>query len=790
MASRHMRVPGADENPIVEKELPASRPILEFPVVIESAKEERQRATAILFGMIACSFSCLFVSSVIVAVGPAVFFLMISVGIALFAAKAYFTSQADASKWCIVAAIPFAFLAAIVIRAISLPLLFILTLLFLFFEGFMVSLHYTHWSTTGFMSRARAKRIRDEKAEDGDFRPGSWILGVKNSITSYLSYNPTRIDLPGTWRSSAGSFSVRLLRLFVLIVLLTFSVVFFISSSAVPVGRSLHALGSLNLLLVPLITVGIWLLIAGLIAAGSLVGNHGLAAARFSPDYWPEFVEERTRSIDPQEQESLFLGTVDYDGSPILNPVDQLMRHAWIVGKTGSGKTTYLLAMVDQLVRRGDISIDYLDLKAESFEPLATLQGGIPGSDSPPVREVKTFTLEHEMPSFLFDLFSQQAWKKLPTAQRAALILTSLSLAYSPAYGQSWYRDAAYDVVLYVLTRHPDIKNWGEFAKRIQEAIRHAKPWELSDDVKHDGVHVQLILKRLAALSALNANDSTSKEVRDNAIDLTAGFRKPSYTYFALSASINGLIAGEIGRLYASSLLVAAASMKKRAVRRLLIIDEWQCMVTNELTLLLEQARSLGIGVILANQTTAQLITPDGDLRPIVEGNTSLQAWLHITDDIGREQLRRLGGQEIDLLISKSINSEGQATHTYSEYVTDRVPTTFTSTIGSKDQRYFLRLTDNAGYACYGDLIFVARSYFNQHKKDYEAYCEMPWPDPSKKTLINTEPPRTPPPAPAAGTPVPTPKPPGSDSGKARQEKTNQLGRTRSKKRTPKTPSP
>ena len=349
------------------------------------------------------------------------------------------------------------------------------------------------------MSRRNARKYLIFNNRPKCVKPGSIAAGLRQAIVTYLSYNQERVELPGIWKSPFGNYDVRLARTFTLIMLLTLVVGHVMFRPLRVDGELFSTLTPIGFFVVPTISLGIWLIAVGFPCFLTARDAHGLQLARFSPEFWPEFVEDRKNSSDPIEKDSVFLGTVNYDGSPILHPIEQLMKHAWIVGKTGSGKTTYLLALIDQLVRRGDTSLVYLDLKATSFEPLATMQQ----------RPTKYFTLEHGEASYALDLFSQQAWHDMPTAQRAALVLCALSLIYTPGYGRSWYRDAAYDVVFFVLDRHPDIKGWGEFAKRIQDAMRHAKPWELSEQVKHDGVHVQLIIKRLAALTALNVDETT-----------------------------------------------------------------------------------------------------------------------------------------------------------------------------------------------------------------------------------------------------------------------------------------
>ena len=311
--------------------------------------------------------------------------------------------------------------------------------------------------------------------------------------------------------------------------------------------------------------------------------------------------------------------------------------------------------------------------------------------------------------------------------------MSSLSLLYATAYGQSYFRDAAFEIIHHVFQRHPDIKSWKELRDRAVDAIRWAKPWELGDRTKQDGQHVVMILRRLGNIGCLSDSGPT--------LDFDDAFQSPCHYYFAVGAIRNTVLAGEVGRIIAGALISAATVARKGRTRVILVIDEWQVLVSTQLEIVLTQARSLGVGIVLSNQTTAQMITPDIDMRPIVEGNTSFQVWMSVTDDIGREQLRKLGGKQLITLRSVSVNSArpDEATVTSREEIVDRVSPNLVSDVSADDNRFFMRLTDNAGYACYRDLIFTARTLYHQSQKDYEADCNMPWPSGTPGTIVNRE---------------------------------------------------
>ena len=234
---------------------------------------------------------------------------------------------------------------------------------------------------------------------------------------------------------------------------------------------------------------------------------YALKAKQIAPAHWRAFMDRLSNSSDALERESVWLGLVDCDRSPILYPLRKLFSHAWICGKTGSRKTSYLMALIDQLIYRfSHVSVVVIDAKAVSFELLATMRKATKPAGRRRGRKVplQHFTLDDGQATYLFNIFQQAWWASLSSAKRAGCLLSALALQYSRAYGRSYFSDSCYRLVHFVLDRHPDIKSWRDLCERIQDAIQHAKPWELSDRVKQDGGHIQLVCARLADVSAIN----------------------------------------------------------------------------------------------------------------------------------------------------------------------------------------------------------------------------------------------------------------------------------------------
>jgi|GEM_PF-6228140 len=724
MSTKHLRVAAADENPFDAKAGPRSRPSVRFPVRTYSFWDELRYAARslaiVLIGSISAFyvFAGLFFSDTI----AGALFILLMVGVT--GIRSSFVRS--------VLKITFPMVLPLYC-AKRIPELVIIVPILLLAEVFRFRRHYIRLATVGMIDKKTGRWFRFLGWLPKGVKPSFLLRGFIDAVVSYLAYNRHSVKVPGAFQSPAGGVFYRHFRLAFLFVL--------IAITPVVSARESPEVFAMAFPVMVIVASAIWLL-ALFLGSMLVVGRaHALKAKQFASAHWYRLLDQICNSKDRVERDSIWLGFVDHDRTPILYPVDALFRHSILLGKTGSGKTSYLMGLLSQLIYRGDVSTVFIDLKAMGWEVLASMQDAAAAAQKRHAASfpVDHFTLDFGESTHLFDVFSQAWWKTLPPPQRTGVVLSALSLSYSRAYGQSWFTDTCYHLLHFVLSRHQDISSWRDLSQRIQDAIRHAKPWELSKEVKDSGEHVVLIVERLAAIDALNDYGNRPQQVKDAAIDFADAFTSPRHYYFALGAIRNGLLAGEVGRLVAASLLNAACAMPQRPTRVLLVIDEWQEMVASNLQILLAQARGLGVGVMLSNQHAAQLILPDCDLRPVVEGNTTLQAFLQPTDRVGREQVIALGGKYIVNLVSKHVKAD-EISYSLSESIVDRVDSTIISQVGSDPNRLFLRCTDNAGYACYSDLMFVARSMHHQTFAAYKRGCAMPWPAQTSETLVNSTP--------------------------------------------------
>lgn len=442
------------------------------------------------------------------------------------------------------------------------------------------------------------------------------------------------------------------------------------------------------------------------------------------------------QSSDEIERNSVYLGRVVEDGSPVLVPREVFREHAHGLGDSGSGKTALFLSpLIEQLVCGAECSVIVIDLKADSLELLATLQAAAEAVQVQQERvlPLKYFSNQRDRSTFAFNPLRQPYWSKLDLLTRTDILCGATGLTYGTDYGQGYYGTANGAIVYHTLKTFPHVSTFAELADCIGEVLTSAKKRDLHPEIRKAGVHAQEIFKRLAACEALNVSPSSGhpRDVVDNAIDLTDVFRTPQLLYFHLSSTLSPSAAPEISRL-ASYMLLAAATQTERKHPVFLVTDEFQRMVANNLEYMLQLARSMGVGIILANQSMEDLKKSATNLIPAIEANCRLRQWFSVSASDDQERLIRSSGLTVDYALgySTSTNHEGKSSTTYSE--SEQVVSRFTQNdvLLTSDHpfRSFLRISRGAGYAQYGGLPVIIESSYHISAEEYRRRRALPWP--------------------------------------------------------------
>ena len=161
-------------------------------------------------------------------------------------------------------------------------------------------------------------------------------------------------------------------------------------------------------------------------------------------------------------------------------------------------------------------------------------------------------------------------------------------------------------------------------------------------------------------------------------------------------------------------------------------------MVAHNIEYLFQLARSMGVGVILANQSMQDL----GDLIPAVEANCRYRQWFSVSSLEDRERLIRSSGETVEqtLSVSNGSSSSGSSsTTTLSEQVMARLSHNDIALASDHPLRSIVKISRGAGYAKYGGLPFEIQSNYHISAEEYHRRKNMAWPELTAGTFVPRE---------------------------------------------------
>lgn len=435
---------------------------------------------------------------------------------------------------------------------------------------------------------------------------------------------------------------------------------------------------------------------------------------------WDDLVTRVRASKDKIENESLLLGVNAHDNSPVIVPRSVFHEHAHLLGDSGSGKTSLGIAsLMTQLIRFGDSTVVIIDLKGDD---LALFEGARIEAERAGLR-FRWFTNKLGRDTFVFNPLTQSHLSGLTLNQRTDVFTAALGLQYGTDYGRSYYSDANAKLLNESFKARPGVKSFRELAEMLGD--KHTLRG-VSSDIKEAGSHLPTVIDRLADLEALNAagNEPSEAGALANAIDMTEMFKTPQVLYFHLSSAIGSTSTAEIARLALYSLLTAATTTGEARTQVYLFIDEFQRIVSGNLEIFLQQARSMNIGVILANQGLGDLKTAGVDLVPTVRSNTRYRQIFAASDLAEQEDVIKTSGESVVYArsLTKYLGTVTGATGSLgiSETVTPRLRVNDILMATDHPNQSIVHIRRGKGYAQYGGLPFVMTSAFHISNEEYE----------------------------------------------------------------------
>lgn len=439
-----------------------------------------------------------------------------------------------------------------------------------------------------------------------------------------------------------------------------------------------------------------------------------------------------------READHLWLGTSTINDYPILLDRHILGEHAHILGSSGSGKTTIGLApLIAQLIRHQDCSVIVIDLKGDP----ALFTGAREEAQAAGL-PFKWFTDQLGCSTYAFNPMLQSHHPRVTLRQRTELLMGAFGLKYGRFYARDYFSDMQDHLLFQALRYQPDCPSFAH----LYNLLRNRRVYQgMSRKQLDDASHIWKIVDRLASFPALNACPAhgSSSAVLNNAINLDDYFKSPGVAYFYLVSANQSVSVAEIARLALYTALTVATTKPKDHPPVYIIIDEFQQIVSSNLEIILRHARSMGIGVILANQTLPDLDTPDIDLVPIIYSNTRFKQIFSANDVFQQEYLSKASGEAIYELVS---HSESESTSSYgttystgtqnNEHIGPRIRVNDIIEFSNHPGRCLVHVNRGRGFSQFGGYSFVMACKHHITRKEYERRDTAPWPPPNEGTIV------------------------------------------------------
>jgi conjugal transfer pilus assembly protein TraD len=321
----------------------------------------------------------------------------------------------------------------------------------------------------------------------------------------------------------------------------------------------------------------------------------------------------------------------DAAGGEVLISDRQLSAHALILGASGAGKSTSLLQILTDHIRRGT-PVVAIDMKG-SPAFAGTLAGAAASAGRPfalwtPDGRAHWNPLAHGNPTELKDKLIATERFTEPHYQRAAEryvqtvlhVLAHAEPQRAPTLGavvalMDPTRLAA------VVRRLPRAT-----ADRVQDYLSTLTPDQISA-ARGLGTRLAIISESHTGAFLEPAPAGRS----DPTIDVRAALRGPEVILFSLNSSTYGKLSAQLGTLAVQDLVSAVGDRLTRQApgqepaQAIIAIDEFSALGSDNVISLLARGRESGASVLLATQELADLDRAAPGLRDQVLGNTAVK---------------------------------------------------------------------------------------------------------------------------------------------------------------------
>jgi len=338
---------------------------------------------------------------------------------------------------------------------------------------------------------------------------------------------------------------------------------------------------------------------------------------------------------------------VDRDNrEPVIISESELNQHTFLVGTTGSGKTTTLKNYLDFALKKG-FSIIFVDGKGEwGFSQEIRAMAEIHD------REFQLFSLNRPDQS---DRYNPLAVGN-PTELKDRLV--SCFDWTEPHYllGSSRYLQLAFQILrttgqtidLPMLVQNLNPDRLISLARQVGAPNSVLQGLEEIDEKTKAG-----ITSRLALLSESSIGDLL--EANDREINLLNTIRDGGVVMFSLDKLGYPAFARQLGIMIVNDLKACAAQCGGQSQKTMLIFDEFNTFATPQVVDLVNATRSYGFCAIMATQSLADLDRVDNSLRRQIIGNVNTVVMQRQNDAQDAEMLAATIGTKDSVQITQQI---------------------------------------------------------------------------------------------------------------------------------------
>jgi len=489
--------------------------------------------------------------------------------------------------------------------------------------------------------------------------------------------------------------------------------------------------------------------------------------AQMSPQTFDQYTARMQQSDNRVERDSLLVGFNLHHEYPIVIDTELLLEHMHITGATGSAKTSLgLIPLIQKLIRNEEPCL-ILDLKGDNaMFHTARLEAEQTG------RRFKWFTNRPNYSTYVFNPFLQTHLKSLTVADVTGFFIASLNMHHGSDYGRAYFSLMARDYLQHALKRSLGLERRarGVAATRpAPEPIRsfadlHDMLTEIAanDDRYKNASHLASVIRNLADFPQLNlaVNDSAASEeqaVHDAAIHMPDVIAEKQVAYFYLPPTFDATSVVEMARLAIYAVINAAVAHREKTGQRariFVICDEAQHIIGQNISNVLAQARSHGVGCILAHQTLSQLNPPGGvDLRDLVLNCTAIKQFWAARDPLTREYISKISGEvthynaswpqlkrrvlggEIGRRFAAGTTEEPLMIN-ISEQVGPRLTSQDIENYGRQTNTSIMAIHRNQGYSCYDGAFPVVTPWTMSQAEYNRRSHDIPWPEALAETIV------------------------------------------------------